>query len=130
MFKMKNKNLKPEIHEKVWGREEWIANNYKYCGKKLILNKGKRCSLHHHKLKDETFYLQSGKILMELDGSERILNPGEYIEIPKTNLHRFSGLEDSVIFEFSTQHFDSDSYRVKEQLSGDVPKEIMEKYNK
>ena len=130
MFKMENKNLKPEIHEKVWGREEWIANNHKYCGKKLILNKGKRCSLHYHKLKDETFYLQSGKILMELDGFEMVLNPGEYIEIPKTNSHRFSGLEDSVIFEFSTQHFDSDSYRAKEQLSGDVPKEIMEKYNK
>ena len=130
MFKMKNKEPKPEIYEKVWGREEWIVNNDKYCGKKLVLDKGKRCSLHHHKIKDETFYVQDGKVLMELGKVERVMNVGEVIEIHRGELHRFSGLEDSVIFEFSTQHFDNDSYRAKGQLSGNVPKEIMEKYNK
>ena len=35
--------------EKVWGHEEWIANNDKYCGKKLVVKKGFRCSMHHHK---------------------------------------------------------------------------------
>ncbi len=120
--------MKIKIVNKLWGKEYWIHNDEKYCGKKLVLNKGKRCSLHHHKLKDETFYLDSGKVLMELDGNEMLMSPGNIIEIPKGKLHRFSGLEDSVIFEFSTRHFDDDSYRAKGELSGDVPKEIIEKY--
>ena len=34
--------------EKVWGEEHWIVNR-DYCGKKMVLNKGFRCSLHFHK---------------------------------------------------------------------------------
>ena len=49
---------------KGWGYEKWIVNTEEYCGKLLFLNEGKRCSWHYHKLKDETFYLQSGKILL------------------------------------------------------------------
>ena len=43
---------KHKIVEKKWGSEEWITNR-DYCGKKLILNKGFRCSMHHHKNKDD-----------------------------------------------------------------------------
>ncbi len=38
------------IEPKGWGREIWIANNGLYCGKILEINKGKKCSLHFHKL--------------------------------------------------------------------------------
>jgi quercetin dioxygenase-like cupin family protein len=101
--------------EKVWGHEEWIANNDKYCGKKLVLRKGFRCSMHHHKVKDETFYLASGKVLLETEYKgkveERILEPGDVSHIKIGMWHRFTGLIDSEIFEFSTFHMDSDSYR-------------------
>ena len=40
---------------------QWIHNSEEYCGKLLFFNQGKRCSWHYHKLKDEVFYLQSGK---------------------------------------------------------------------
>jgi len=33
-----------------------------YCGKLLFILKDRRCSYHYHKLKDETFYVQSGAI--------------------------------------------------------------------
>ena len=49
---------------KGWGYEKWIVNNELYCGKLLFFNAGKRCSWHYHKLKDETFYIQSGEILL------------------------------------------------------------------
>jgi quercetin dioxygenase-like cupin family protein len=101
--------------EIVWGHEEWIANNDKYCGKKLVLRKGFRCSMHHHKVKDETFYLASGKVLLETEYKgkveERILEPGDVSHIKIGMWHRFTGLIDSEIFEFSTFHMDSDSYR-------------------
>ena len=32
-----------EIHPKVWGEEHWIVNE-RYCGKKLVLRQGYRCS--------------------------------------------------------------------------------------
>ena len=111
--------LLPEEHPKGWGKELWIANNEKYCGKKLILNKGKKCSVHFHKIKDETFFVQSGKVQLDMypEGfpgrQERIImEPGTTVRIPQNTPHQFYGLEDSEIFEFSTQHFEEDSYRL------------------
>src|SRR5271154_4872833 len=54
------------IVTKGWGREVWIANGELYCGKILEINKGKRCSLHYHKLKTESFYLRSGRLRVRL----------------------------------------------------------------
>lgn len=107
---------------KGWGSELWIHNDELYCGKKLVLFKGKRCSLHYHLKKTETFYIQSGKVQMELkykDGRKEtvILEAGDNIHLPQGTVHRFTGLEDSEIFEFSTQHFDEDSIRLEQ---GDV----------
>lgn len=123
MFKMGVK-----IVNKVWGKEICMANTDLYCGKKLILDKGKRCSMHFHKIKDETFYIDKGKILIEREGKEEIMFPKDTIRIKPNIYHRFNGLEDSVIIEISTHHDDEDSYRLEGQLSGNVPKEIMEKY--
>lgn len=123
--------------EKGWGYEDWIHNDEKYCGKLLKFNKGKCCSVHFHKLKHETFYLQSGLLevrtlpLELLAGSifdyvhpewngllykTTILHPGEALTIPQLLVHQMLALEESEMFEFSTEHFDSDSYRL---LKGD-----------
>ena len=50
--------------DKDWGYELWITNTSKYCGKLLFFREDKKCSFHYHKLKDETFYLQSGKLIV------------------------------------------------------------------
>ena len=92
--------------KKAWGHEVCIVNNEKYCGKILSLNRGFQSSLHHHKIKDETFYISKGKVLVEL-----VLEKGDSVRILPNTQHRFNGLEDSEIIEFSTQHFDEDSYR-------------------
>ena len=102
---------------KVWGHEEWIVNR-DYCGKKLVLKKGFRCSMHHHKKKDETFYIIKGGVLMESDGKKKVMKPGDSIHIKPGCKHRFTGLKNSEIIEFSTHHEDSDSYR--EELSGKI----------
>lgn|SRR3990167_1764861 len=47
---------------KGWGGEKWIDNNDLYCGKLLFFVKGKKCSLHMHFDKRETFYINKGKI--------------------------------------------------------------------
>lgn len=110
---------KTEEHPKGWGAELWIANSDLYCGKKLILNKGKQCSIHFHKIKDETFFVQSGRVRLDIypdgyPGKEKnlVMEPGNSVHIPKGLPHRFFGLKDSEIFEFSTEHFEEDSYRL------------------
>jgi len=104
---------------KGWGHEKWIVNTDEYCGKLLFFNKGKRCSWHYHKLKDETFYLQSGSLLLFYgdtdslkDAKTIVLEPGDKFHIHRGLRHQMVAQADSELFEFSTQHFDEDSYRV------------------
>jgi len=79
----------------------------------------KRCSWHYHKLKDEVFYLQSGKMIVKFSDQDDITKAEELILMPGDNFHVWRGLrhqmialEDSELFEFSTEHFDSDSHRI------------------
>ena len=94
------------------------------------MKKGRRVSLHKHKNKDETFYVDKGRVLMELANETWIMNKGDVIRIKPDTLHRFTGLDNSIIIEISTHHEDDDTYREEDQLSGDAPKEIMEIYTK
>ncbi len=105
---------------KGWGFEKWIHNSDLYCGKLLYFVKGKQCSWHYHKLKDEVFYVQSGKIKVffgKHDDIEKsntcILGKGDSFHVYRGLRHRMLALEDTELFEFSTQHFDSDSHRIE-----------------
>ena len=99
--------------DKDWGYEEWIVNNELYCFKKLFVKKGYRCSIHWHKNKDETFYIQDGIIKLEVFGKDPIILPkGSTYRLFSNTPHRFTGIEDSMMYEVSTHHEDSDSYRV------------------
>ena len=105
---------------KGWGFEKWIVNNEEYCGKLLYFVRGKCCSWHYHVLKDEVFYIQSGRVLVKFSedddinsASEVVLGPGENFHVRRGLRHRVIALEDTELFEFSTQHFDSDSYRIE-----------------
>ena len=116
---------KIKIVPKGWGEEQWIHNDQLYCGKILVLKSGKHCSLHYHKSKTESFYVAKGRLKMELTDLESAqqdppviretfeLGPGEAILLRPLTVHRFTGLaEETHIFEFSTEHFDSDSHRI------------------
>lgn len=116
--------MKHYIVEKPWGSEEWIVNNEKYCGKLLRINKNNNSSWHYHKLKDEVMYVHSGKVKIIHGYNEDInhptntfiiLNKGESFHIPTGLIHKICALEETELFEFSTQHFDSDSYRITTQ---------------
>ena len=106
--------------KKGWGFERWIVNKPEYCGKLLFFEKGKRCSWHKHIIKDEIFYLQSGKLLVKFSeyddikkADEIVLEPGQNFYIYPGLRHQMIALEDTELFEFSTQHFESDSYRLQ-----------------
>ena len=121
--KERNVHIPIKYVKKGWGHEKWIVNCSEYCGKILFIEKGKKFSWHYHKLKDEVFYLESGQVLVryseEDDWDEAnliILNTGQNYHVYRGLRHQVEALEDSVMYEFSTQHFDEDSHRL---ISGD-----------
>jgi len=104
---------------KGWGYELWIVNKEEYCGKLLFIRKDKETSWHYHKIKDEVMYVQSGKVKILYSNKKdiknadsMILNKGDSFHIYTGLIHRICALEDTELFEFSTQHFDSDSIRL------------------
>ena len=52
--------------EKPWGYELHWAKTDRYVGKLIHVNAGHALSLQYHEIKDETIYLQSGKLLFEI----------------------------------------------------------------
>lgn len=112
--------LREEYHPKGWGFEYWIVNNDLYCGKMLYFNSGSKCSWHYHKIKDETFFVQSGIFLIYTSWEDdlysavgRILRPGDSLHIPPGLRHQIRAInEDAILYEFSTQHIEEDSYRI------------------
>ena len=95
--------------EKPWGYELHWAKTDRYVGKLIHVNAGHALSLQYHNLKDETIYLQSGKLLFEigeaggggeLDRHEML--PGESVHVTPLTVHRMTAIEDSDIFEVST----------------------------
>jgi quercetin dioxygenase-like cupin family protein len=106
--------------EKVWGYELWIINNELYCGKLLVFKQGKQFSMHYHLLKDEAWYVSEGVFNYKYIDTETatevemIIEKGNCIHLLPGQPHQLLALtEGATIFEVSTQHFDSDSYRVK-----------------
>ena len=105
---------------KGWGYEKWIVNCPRYCGKILFLAKGKRCSWHYHQRKDEVFYVQKGAIEVyystgdSLETADKVvLIEGDKFHVPVRLRHQMVALKDTELFEFSTEHFDSDSIRLE-----------------
>lgn len=102
-----------DVYEKSWGQEEWLVNNLLYCGKILTINEMYMCSVHFHKLKDETFYVLSGNVAFLKNNKVFVLSKGESLHVPINTPHCFGAMNGGVkIIEISTQHFENDSYRV------------------
>lgn len=131
------KSLPEKFVPKGWGWERWLVNNDKYCGKQLWFAKGKKFSFHFHKKKDETFYVAEGKVILifeespyDLDLSDSKackdfykaicyskenvveLEAGDVFHVPVWLGHQIIAQTDALIYEFSTHHEDSDSYRL------------------
>ena len=77
---------------KGWGFEKWIVNKEEYCGKLLYIVKDRKCSWHYHKLKDEVFYVQSGKILLKYSEDDDLNGASHTILGPGDSFHVYRGL--------------------------------------
>lgn len=107
---------------KGWGSELIWATNDKYCGKLLNFNAGSKFSMHFHAIKEETWYVLSGKFIVKTiecrnaSVEEYILNPGETWHNKPLLPHQLICVEAGTIIEVSTPDSVEDNYRV---LPGD-----------
>ena len=92
--------------EKPWGYELHWAKTERYVGKIIHINAGHALSLQYHNLKDETIYLQSGKLLFEIEVGGELkkveMRPGEKVHVTPKTVHRMTAIEDCDVFEVST----------------------------
>ncbi len=89
------------ITKKPWGVEEIIYKG-KYVLKKIIMEKGHKCSFQYHKKKHETIYVLCGKLSLVADGENITMSPGTHAIIPAGVFHRMEGLETTEYLEAST----------------------------
>ena len=107
---------------KGWGEEIIIENNEKYCGKILIFKQGCKFSMHYHMNKDETWWVEYGKFRYSFIDTEQAriqtidLEEGDVVRQYPGQPHQLEAISNGRIFEISTHHEDSDSYRI---LPGD-----------
>ena len=115
--------IKPEVTQgcivpKGWGEELIIENNEMYCGKLLIFNAGCKFSMHYHMNKDETWYVRSGYFRYTwidtetAEVHEQKLMKDDIVRQRPGQPHQLEAIRRGEIFEVSTHHEDSDSYRV------------------
>ena len=118
---------KPLRVKKEWGHELIFHNNDEFCGKLLVFPKsGSSFSMHYHMLKNEAWYVQAGSFEFDWIDTEEgqlyhsYLHPGDCVDINTGQPHKLTSMKaNSIIFEVSTQHFDSDSHRIYKNSTKD-----------
>lgn len=111
---------------KAWGHEYIWATNDHYCGKIMQFNTGTKFSMHFHAIKDETWYVLSGRFQVHyIDTATaaihiKDLNTGDVWRNHPLQPHQLHCLEAGSIIEVSTPDSVEDNYRV---LPGDSQKE-------
>ena len=78
--------------EKPWGHEIIFALTDRYCGKVIFVRAGEQLSLQFHERKDETIYLQNGRIELEIGSAVEIVLPGASFRLVPGVVHRWRAL--------------------------------------
>ena len=97
--------------DKPWGYELIWAHTDRYVGKLLHIDEGHSLSLQYHRQKDETIFIQAGRMLFEhfRDGeapTRTELGPGDAFHITPGLRHRMTALAPCDVLEASTPELD------------------------
>jgi len=103
----------PRHVDKPWGHELIFALTDDYCGKVLFVRAGQALSLQYHEVKDEAWYVESGRATLELGtfGDEDSfhtfeIGPGDAFHFAPGTVHRVTATEDLTVLEVSTPNLD------------------------
>lgn len=85
--------------------------NNEYAKKIIVMLPNQTHPSHNHKVKNETFHILSGSLILVLDGKKKFLNAGDIVDIKKNSYHSFKAGPKGCIFdEISTTSIKNDSY--------------------
>jgi mannose-6-phosphate isomerase len=104
--------VEPRRVDKPWGWELIWAHTDLYVGKILFVRAGQSLSLQFHNVKDEAWYVESGRAQLELGEAGQgvldteVIAPGAAFHFVPGTVHRLTALEDTRIIEVSTPHLD------------------------
>ena len=126
---MQSKTIKIEKDfKRPWGGFIKFIDNKPCTVKILEIKKGESLSLQSHKLREEFWYIISGKAKI-ISGPKinklksQILKEGEYIKLTKNILHRAEGITTVKIMEISTGIFkENDEIRYWDKYNRQSPK--------
>ena len=90
--------------------------NRDYCKKILVLLPGQTHPRQFHKIKEETFNVLNGKLVLNIDGKLFSLKKGDIITIKPLQKHKFFTKEGCVIEELSTTHKKNDSFYTDKKI--------------
>jgi mannose-6-phosphate isomerase-like protein (cupin superfamily) len=100
--------FEPRRVDKPWGYELIWAHTEAYAGKVLFIKAGESLSLQFHRVKDESWLVESGRAKVELGSAgatmlaEEVVGAGASFRVRPGTVHRVTALEDTRILEVST----------------------------
>jgi mannose-1-phosphate guanylyltransferase len=93
--------------EKPWGIEDFLLNTDEPTQVKILsVEKGKRNSLHFHRVKNEIVYCVSGSGILYKGTNAFKLLPGHHYFVEKTIPHRLQAFDDLKILEIGIGKYD------------------------
>jgi mannose-6-phosphate isomerase len=104
--------FEPRKVDKPWGYELIWAESEHYVGKVLFVKAGESLSLQFHRVKDESWLVQSGRAKVELGSAgdamlkQEVVAAGATFRFRPGTVHRLSALEDTLVVEVSTPELD------------------------
>jgi len=93
-----------------WGAIIINCVNRQYCKKLIIMLPGQRHPNHYHKIKEETFQILSGELILDLGDGEKRFGPGDIVLVEKGVKHSFRSETGTIFEEVSSTHYPNDSY--------------------
>lgn len=91
--------------------------NRAYCKKIIVLFPRQKHPVHTHNVKEETFHVLNGNMLLSINGNNYVLKAGELFTIEPGLLHSFYSENGCVFEEISTTHYADDSYYEDETIA-------------
>lgn len=102
--------------------EYWVVNDRvnNYCGKFLFMFEDQRCPLHHHNMKDETFFIVRGDVSMTAGDKTWVMRPGDTFKMAPGVDHTFAAVGGpALVLEVSLPSIEHDNVFADPRIGND-----------
>ncbi len=87
-----------------WGRYTVLTEQDDHKVKTITVEPGKRLSYQRHRFRAEHWFVVAGKGLVTLDGKDRLLGPGDAVDVGVGQAHRIANTGEQPLVFVEVQH--------------------------